>query len=524
MLIPDDELQAAIAANPEARETHARTLEASLIEDAIAMLASDAGAVFKPDVLEQLRITRENDPAQWARYRQAIKTSGMVSMSDLDRLTTSTPQVNASEEIFPPIEPWPNSVNGSALLDDIAESIRRHVIADQPTIHAATLWIAFTWFVDVVNVAPIANITAPEKRCGKTVMLGVLARLSRRPLTVSNIAPAALFRSLELWSPTLLIDEVDAFLSEHEEARGILNAGFTRDSAFVIRCTGDDHTPTRFNVWGAKALCGIGKIADTLIDRSIPLRLRRKLPGEEATKIRHADAAAFVELSRKLARFSLDHFESVRSARPAEIEGLGDRANDCWEPLLSIAEIAGGHWPDCARKAAKKLHDTGDEPVSIGAELLADVKAAFERKRVVRLSSVELLEALCEDDEAPWAAWNRGKPITARQLSTRLKEYGAKPTPIRFSYGVAKGYQLEHFHDAFGRYLSPATPSQSVTELQANNHAGFGVTDSNHVTVTHFSSVTRSPSNDAGCNRVTDTAPQSRKGKDDPTASCEGFI
>src|SRR5690606_23963001 len=135
------------------------------------------------------------------------------------------------------IEPWPLAVDGAALLDDVAAAIRRHVIADQPTINAAALWCAFTWLVDVVNVAPIANITAPEKRCGKTVMLGVLARLSCRPLTVSNIAPAALFRSLELWSPTLLIDEVDAFLSEHEEARGILNAGFTRDSAFVIRCT-----------------------------------------------------------------------------------------------------------------------------------------------------------------------------------------------------------------------------------------------------------------------------------------------
>ncbi|MBN0430718.1 hypothetical protein JTM52_36020, partial [Pseudomonas aeruginosa] len=94
-----------------------------------------------------------------------------------------------------------------------------------------------------------------------------------RPMQVSNIAPAALYRAIELWSPTLLIDEVDAFLAAYDDARGILNAGFTRDSASVIRCVGDDHMPTRFNVWGAKALCGIGKIADTLADRSIPLRL-----------------------------------------------------------------------------------------------------------------------------------------------------------------------------------------------------------------------------------------------------------
>src|SRR5690606_30812926 len=231
-------------------------------------------------------------------------------------------------------------------------------------------------------------------RCGKTVMLGVLARLSCRPLTVSNIAPAALFRSLELWSPTLLIDEVDAFLSEHEEARGILNAGFTRDSAFVIRCTGDDHTPTRFNVWGAKALCGIGKIADTLADRSIPLRLRRKLPGERTVKIRHADPAAFAELTGKLARFAIDNREAIRTARPAEVDGLNDRANDCWEPLLAIAELAGGNWPRMARLAAATLHGLEEDTPSIGAELLASIRDVFDNRRADRLSTADLLATL----------------------------------------------------------------------------------------------------------------------------------
>src|SRR5690606_1013289 len=188
---------------------------------------------------------------------------------------------------------WPTPVDGAALLEDLAAVSRVHVIADAATVHAAARCATVTWLSVVGGGGPIANITAPEKRFGKTVMLGVLARLSCRPLAVSNIAPAALFRALELWTPTLLIDEVDAFLEAHEEARGILNAGFTRDTAFVIRCVGDDHMPTRFNVWGAKALCGIGKIADTLADRSIPLRLRRKLPGERTVKIRHADPAAF---------------------------------------------------------------------------------------------------------------------------------------------------------------------------------------------------------------------------------------
>lgn len=443
------------------------------IADALAKLKQDPGAIFEPDVLMLLRQVKETDPARWARTRQAVKEAKTVSLSDLDRLTSAADAAVGSDELFPEVTLWPEPVDGAALLDDMAAIIRHHVVADPATVHAAALWAAFTWFVDVVDVAPIANITAPEKRCGKTVMLGVLARLACRPMPLSNIAPAALFRALELWTPTLLIDEVDAFLAAHEEARGILNAGFTRDSAFVIRCVGDDHMPTRFNVWGAKALCGIGKIADTLTDRSIPLRLRRKLPGERTIKIRHADPAAFAELAGKLARFAIDNREAIRRARPDEVEGLNDRANDCWEPLLAIAELAGGIWPRLARIAATTLHGLEEDTPSIGVELLSSIRDAFDNRRSERLSTADLLEALAEDEEAPWAAWNRGKPMTPHQLAKRLSEFGIKPATHRIGHKVAKGYKRGQFDEAFKRYLSTDTSAKAVTPSQASNHAGY---------------------------------------------------
>lgn len=478
------------------------------IAEALARIKQDPGAVFEAEVLALLRQVREAEPARWARIRLAIKEAKTVSLADLDKLTSNASEATAgTDELFPEVTLWPEPVDGAELLEDLSAIIRCHVIADPPTVHAAALWAAFTWFIDVVDVAPIANITAPEKRCGKTVMLGVLARLACRPLAVSNIAPAALFRALELWTPTLLVDEVDAFLSEHEEARGILNAGFTRDSAFVIRCVGDDHIPTRFNVWGAKALCGIGKIADTLADRSIPLRLRRKLAGERTTKIRHADPAAFAELVGKLARFAIDNREAVRMARPAEIEGLNDRANDCWEPLLAVAEVAGGNWSRLARQSAVTLHGLEEEAPSIGAELLASIRDAFDSRRTDRLSTADLLEVLAEDEEAPWAAWNRGKPMTSHQLSKRLSEFGIKSGNVRIGLRVPKGYMLEQFEEAFKRYLPSGTPKKSATPLQPSNHAAYS----------DFESATQGPSvadknglkvtAGAGCSGVADKTP-----------------
>ncbi|WP_308812086.1 DUF3631 domain-containing protein [Pseudomonas oryzihabitans] len=475
------------------------------IADALAKLKQDPGAILEADVLVLVRKVRETNPARWARIRHAVKEAKTVSLADLDRLaSTATDTTMRADKMFPEVTPWPDPVDGANLLDEVAKAIRRHVIADPATIHAAALWAAFTWFVDVVDVAPIANITAPEKRCGKTVLLGVLARLACRPLAVSNIAPAALFRTLERWTPTLLIDEVDAFLTAHDEARGILNAGFTRDTAFVIRCVGDDHLPTRFNVWGAKALCGIGKIADTLADRSIPLRLRRKLPGERSVKIRHADAEAFSVLVGKLARFAIDNRDAIRTARPSEVDGLNDRANDCWEPLLAIAEMAGGNWPRLARLAAVTLHGLEEEAPSIGAELLASIREAFDGRRAERLSTADLLYALAEDEEAPWAAWNRGRPMTPHQLSNRLSEFGIKSSTQRIGPKTAKGYKREQFQEAFNRYLSADTPNTSVTPLQASNHRAY----SNSETVTRGITVTGhkelKTSNHADCNDVTD--------------------
>lgn len=451
-------------------------LPVSTVQLAISRLQDDPGAVFEPAIVEAIRQIRADNPAEFARIRQKVKEAKTVQLSAFDATTSPGKDAGSTAkvtELFPAIEPWPEPVAGAALLNDMAETIRRHIIAEPETIRAAALWCVMTWLVDVVRVCPIANITAPEKRCGKSELLSILGRLSSRPLQVSGVSPAALFRCIELWKPTLLIDEVDAFLAENEEARGILNAGFTRDSAFIIRCVGDDHTPTPFNIWGAKALCGIGKIQDTLADRSIPLRLRRKKPGEKVERQGHSDPAMWERLRRMTARFSDDAALDIQAARPAIIQGLNDRANDCWEPLLAIAEAAGGDWPRLARQAAITLHGIEEDAPSIGAELLRDIKTIFDDKRAIKIFTADLLDALTEDDEQPWATWNRGKPISPRQLASKLADFGIKSKQIRIgSVTGKKGFEADDFKDAWGRYLSPATPEKSSTPLQATDGAG----------------------------------------------------
>lgn len=366
--------------------------------------------------------------------------------------------------------PWPSPVKSEELLDEIESTIERFIICDEETRAAAALWITFTWFIDHVHVAPLAVITAPEKRCGKSQLLDLMGKMSRNALVAANISPAAIFRVIEGFKPTLLIDEVDTFLRANEEARGILNSGHTRSSAYVIRSVGDKHEPTKFSTWGAKALCGIGTLADTLMDRAITLELRRKLPDESVERLRHADGRVFLDIKSKLLRYEGDKGKQIGLARPKLPETLNDRAQDNWEPLFAIADDAGGKWPEKARKAALKLSGETESTMSAATELLVDIREIIEGGNgFPQIPTHELLAKLNADDLKRWATIMHGQqPMTPRKLAEMLKAFGIRPKNIRFLGAVSKGYEAKDFKDVFDRYLSSSS-SEDATELQSND-------------------------------------------------------
>jgi Protein of unknown function (DUF3631) len=410
------------------------------------------------------------------RVRQEASRRLGVQISTLDKLVVAARADAASDALGPcrDVEPCADAVDGAALLDEISSTVQRFIVCEPATAHAAALWVTMTWLMDSVDIAPIVVITAPEKRCGKSLMLSLMGRLSRRSLAASNITPAALFRAIEAWQPTLMIDEADAFMRENEELRGLLNCGHTRDSAYVVRTVGDDHTPKQFFVWGAKAIAGIGHLADTLMDRAITLELRRKLPHEKVDKLRHAETNLFDTLCSKLARWAYDNAEAVRSARPAFPDVLHDRAADNWEPLLQIANVAGGTWPALAARTAITVSGSVEPSQSAGAVLLTDIQEVFEAEHKARLFSVDLLAGLCRDEEKPWGTWNRGRPMTPRQLAKKLEGYGIKSAQIRIGYETKKGYRLDLFADVFTRYLSPPAVATLGEEIAGTASVGRG--------------------------------------------------
>lgn len=484
----------------------------SNLADVLALAKREPESIFNADTIALLRSIMDSTPEEWERTRLTLKGISGLSVTRLEKLLQAR-GTDSSSDLFKDIVPWHESLSGADLLDEVSVTLQRFVVADKETFHAAALWVAFTWFIDDVRVAPIANITAPEKRCGKSVLLSVMSKLVKRPLPTSNIGAAALFRCISKFSPTLLIDEVDSFLRDNESARGILNAGFTREAAFVIRCVGENHEPERFNVWGAKVLCGIGSIAGTLADRSIPLRLRRKLQDETVERVRHVPDEHFDVLASKLCRFALDNGTAVMKARPAEIADLHDRANDCWEPLLAIAEVAAGVWPDRARSAALLLHATGEDGDCDGNLMLRSIQKVLGDRQSARISTAELISALIDMDDYPWATYCRGGPINPHQLARLLSGYKVKPRTMRLGSAVFKGYERRAFEDVFSRYLSLEKEPASVTALQPITGEGSGsrrcVTQQAHVTESDHANLNLG----AVCNGVTDKAGRGQKNR-----------
>lgn len=416
-------------------------------------------------------------PLQYDQVRKEEAKALGVRPATLDGAVKNARKGSDSDNLpFTEVDPWPEPVDPAKLLTGIAATIRRFIVCNEEVSHAVALWVAMTWFIDVVQVAPLAVITAPEKRCGKSQLLFLLGRLSARAITASSISPAALFRTIDAWNPTLLIDEADAFMKDNEELRGLLNSGHTRDSAYVIRTVGESFTPTKFNTWGAKALAGIGHVADTLMDRAVILELRRKLAHEEVERIRHAEPNLFDDLRSKLARFAEDCSVQVRHARPPLPNSLNDRAQDNWEPLLAIAMTASSEWLKIGTTAALKLSGGESASLTVGTELLSDIQEILVEKEVDRITTAELIKALCADDEKPWATYNRGLPIKPRQLANKLKGYDIHSKTIRIGFDTAKGYERNQFEDAFFRYI-PLSPPPSVTTSQTATSAALAVTE-----------------------------------------------
>lgn len=351
-------------------------------------------------------------------------------------------------------------------LDEVHAFLGRFVAYPSEHAHVAhTLWIAHTHLMDAWESTPRIAFLSPEPGSGKTRALEITELLVPRPVEAVNVTPAYLFRKVghDDGAPTILYDEIDTVFGpkakDNEEIRGLLNAGHRR-GAVAGRCVvrGKIVETEEIPAYCAVALAGLGGLPDTILSRSVVVRMRRRAPTETVEPYRRREHARDGERLRvALSLWAESVAKDAADARPLMPAGIEDRNADVWEPLLAVADAAGRDWPDRGRVAAVALvaESMGSTP-SLGIRLLADLRHVFGDRDA--MSTEDILTALTELDEAPWAEL-KGKPLNARGLGNRLSQYGVTSRTVRLPNGrTPKGYTRESLWDAWSRYLPPVGP------------------------------------------------------------------
>jgi hypothetical protein len=321
---------------------------------------------------------------------------------------------------------------------------------------AAVVWCAASHAQLSWEHAPRLAVLSPEKRCGKSRLMDVAEALCYQPIVTVNASTAAVVRSItEDDQPTLMVDEADTIFGtkkaaeNNEDIRGILNAGHQRNRPYMrwdMTTRDREMCPT----FAFAMLASIGDLPDTIMDRAIVLRMRRRGPGEQVAPFRsRRDQPPLHGLRDRLHQWVRGNLKVLQDAEP--VMPVEDRAADTWEPLFAIAELAGGEWPERVRKACLAL--TGEDPEDgrISTQLLADLKEIWNDSED-RLFTSTILERLHDLEEGPWSEWGRErKPINAAAVAGLLRQYRIGSKNVRIGDEQKKGYYRGDLVDAWLR-------------------------------------------------------------------------
>lgn len=407
-----------------------------------------------PETDEQLldRLASLSD-LDYERVREAEAEKLGVRVSMLDKMVKAQRLQGDDVSVVEALEPWSEPVKLLAVLEAIEANIQKHAVLPTGGSTALTLWTAGAYVMDEFRIFPKLIIHSPEKRCGKSTVLDLVESFSPRAIFASSISPAALYRVIEAYQPTLIIDEADTFVAgRNDEMVGIINSGHAKNRAFVIRSEGDNHTPTKFSTWAPMVLASIKALQGTIMDRGVCVELRRKMTHETVARIPADLSERHKPLRQQLARWSEDNQQAIRDNQIEPPHSGNDRAVDNWIPLFTVAALAGGDWPNKVMTSYSLLTNQEEEPTP-QIMLLADIREILKGHQPDKIPSKELVDKLLELEERPWREWRKGSPMTQNSLAKLLGGFKIKSKDIRYYGKSVKGFETEQFKDSFIRYL-----------------------------------------------------------------------
>jgi hypothetical protein len=368
------------------------------------------------------------------------------------------------------------------MLDSIVSYLRQYLICDDHQYTILALWIVHTWSSQEFPTAAYLDIRSPEPQSGKTRCMELLRKFCHWPWFAAGASTATITQQLlkqrtkeeieveddfVFFNPPychLLDDCHHTFLpSERQPLVAMLNSGSRRSGRYMLGSQ-------EYGLFAPKAFAGNAALPRSLASRCIPIVLRRKKPTEIVARF-NPDAPASPALANLLDWLDMvsdnpQWIGEFANETPSDLPAnLTAHQQDCAEPLIHIADVIGGPWPARARVAIAAAFELADSSLSL--QILQDVRTCFQINRNPDyLATRDLLKALAEFDDRPWASWSR---TSGKRLASLLQPFGIRSVTIKIApdQGI-KGYRLEHLQDAWDRYLptlSPVTQSDLQPEL-----------------------------------------------------------
>src|SRR6516165_7078189 len=405
-------------------------------------------------------------PLQYAQKLGAEAKKHRVPMRLLEKAVDAARVEIEVEKLLEPhweVKPADDAVDATQLFAEIEARILQHVVMPKDLAFVVALWVGQSWIHQHGTYSPILGVTSAERDSGKSTLMGIVAFLVRRSLLSVGISAAALYRSIEKWNPTFVVDEADDAFVDNPDLRQVINSGWTRGQG-VMRCDPDTNEPRRFSTFCPKAIALKGKkMPDTMLSRTIFVEMKRRLKSEKVDHFRHLDDAGFARMRSQLARWAEDSGEALGAALPDQPAGFINRTASNWQLMFAIADSLGEEAGARARTVAQHIAGVTDM-ASAGVALLQDIKTMFDRSTLDYLTSKAIIERLTADPEKPRAEWSRGRPITEKGVAGLLHEYRISSRTVGPEGARAKGYRKADFEDAWRRYLAPqgaVSPSHS---------------------------------------------------------------
>jgi putative DNA primase/helicase len=367
--------------------------------------------------------------------------------------TEDAPETDTGSDLLPP-EPWDRRVNGDAMISEIKGVIQRHTVMTDQEQLALALWIVNSHCHDLGRHSPFLAFQSPTMRCGKSTALTMTSALVPKPMAVAHVTGPSLYRMIHEHSPTVLVDELDQVIHHNKDLRAVLNTAHNKQTAFVPRVV--QNAVVRFRVFSPKVLACIGKLPDTLQDRSIIINLRRKRPADVVEPLPAEPVTAYSDATRRIARWVMDHRHLIAKRLPKIPTGLNDRAGDNWRQLLAIAEVLGPRWAKAACVAAIEISRAADfESVDPAEQLIRDIDRIFRASHGAQQLPVDFLHAALVDlDGGMWAEFDHNQSLTKARLGRMLIPFGVHSVVARVGAKVVRVYRRDSFADAFSRYCA----------------------------------------------------------------------